>query len=64
MGAVVFFILTDDSDDGAGLQVDGRDGAGAGVCAIEDLGAAIQAEAVERTIRDIDRRLGGQGLAV
>ncbi|MNQ88746.1 hypothetical protein D3C85_1040270 [compost metagenome] len=49
VSAVVFLLLTDDSDDGAGLQINGRDSAGAGVGAIEDLGAAVQAQAVERT---------------
>ncbi|MNI75225.1 hypothetical protein D3C73_1313590 [compost metagenome] len=63
MGAL-FVAVADGGDHFAGAGVDGRDRPGAGVGTVQNLGAGVQVQAVERVGRDIDRGFRRQGLAL
>src|SRR5690606_4907632 len=60
----LFVAVADGGDRFAGAGVDGRDRPGAGVGTVQNLGAGVQVQAVERVGRDIDRGFRRQGLAL
>src|SRR5690606_38690824 len=60
----LFVAVADGGDHFSGAGVDGRDGARAGVRAVQHLGAGVQVQAEQRIGRDVDRGFRRQALAL